>query len=106
MSDNEERRNEAVDRLGGTSRLARLEQRIQHLEGLLQEVHLRPGVVLTRLDGSTLSWNSGTTQYAIPPAQATLEAIGEDWCVVRCAATGEVYLAIEPNIHFHLRTCL
>jgi hypothetical protein len=103
----EEKRNDAIDRLGGESRLAKLEQRIQHLEGLLQEIHLRPGVKLN-LTMSHLSWFDGTIYSATPPVlgDVVLEAIGEDWAVVRDTASGTTYCAIEPGIHTSLRACL
>lgn len=105
----EEKRNEVIDRLGGTSRLKKLEELVEELHDRVNELEddsrLVPGVKLVGLESNR--WID--TGAAIEPFMAStyeLQAIGYDWAVVRDTATDAIYFRRGHDLRDELRQAL
>lgn len=111
MTDEQElNRAEAIDRLGGESRLSKLEERIKGLEAELDTARLQPGVRLCRTAAIARLPLACASSKDLPISDAAfvvIEAIGYDWVILRSTYLPDnMWCLVGDDIRYWLKGCL
>ncbi len=106
MSDDNQE--EAFARLGGVSRIAKLEERLGQLEqwavtqeGTETERDVEVGSMLT--PGAPGTWYDASGVFSLPTSQCCIVGIGYDWIVVRDTDNGRLYFSAQHRSNIRRR---
>lgn len=99
---NDDNKDEALDRLGGPSKLAQLRAEVEELRKQLDRAKsemsramVRVGSRIVPLNTCNLfNWVDTSGHISSPSMACSIEALGHDWCVVRDLDTGKPYFGL------------